>query len=100
VDHKTKAVFNGSDIGKTYSAKAILERVAVVGSLPGDITVAGEKKNTRQVEEVAHEVITSRSKQLELLLSKEDQSAAGMIDYIPWQLKKRKRGKKKKRINL
>src|SRR5450432_3849637 len=26
VDHKTKAVFNGSELGKDYSAKAILER--------------------------------------------------------------------------
>lgn len=26
VDHKTKCVFNGSDLGKQYSAKAILER--------------------------------------------------------------------------
>jgi hypothetical protein len=100
VDHKTKCVFNGSDIGKTYSAKAILEQVAVAGSSPGDVTVAGEKKNIRKVEGVAHEVTASRSKQLELSLSKEDQSTAGMVDYVPWQLKKKKRSKKKKRINL
>lgn len=100
VDHKTKCVFNGSDIGKIYSAKAILERVAAAGSLPGAVVVAGEKKNTRLVEEDAHKAAASRSKQLDLSLSKEDRSTAGMVDYVPWQLKKRKRGKKKKRINL
>ncbi len=100
VDHKTKCVFNGSDIGKTYSAKAILERVVTVGISPGDATVAGEKKNTRQVEEVAHEAADSRSQKLEFPLSKEDQSTAGLVDYVPGQLKKRKRDKKKKRINL
>ena len=29
VDHTTKCVFNGSDLGKQYSAKAILERCEV-----------------------------------------------------------------------
>ena len=29
IDHHTKAVFNGSDIGKEYSAKAILARIGV-----------------------------------------------------------------------
>ncbi len=100
VDHKTKCVFNGSDIGKTYSAKAILERVAVAGSSPGVVSVAGEKKNTRQVEEVTHDATVSRSQPSELSLSKEDRSTAVMVDYVPWQLKKKKRGKKKKRINL
>ncbi len=100
VDHKTKCVFNGSDIGKAYSAKAILERVDVAGSSPGAVSVAGEKKNTRQVEEVAHNAAVSRSQPSELSLSKEDRSTAGMVEYVPWQLKKRKRGKKKKRLNL
>lgn len=100
VDHKTKCVFNGSHIGKTYSAKTILERVAVEGGLPGAINVAGEKKNTRQVDNVAEEATGSRSKGAEAALSEADRSTAAMIDYMPWQLKKRKRGKKKKRINL
>ena len=28
IDHKTKSVFNGSDLGKTYSAKAVSERLS------------------------------------------------------------------------
>ena len=32
VDHQTKCVFNGSALGKTYSAKAILERCTVQGA--------------------------------------------------------------------
>jgi hypothetical protein len=29
IDHNTKCVFNGSDIGKDYSAKTILERCGI-----------------------------------------------------------------------
>ena len=103
VDHKTKSVFNGSDLGKMYSAKAILERLTAVIA-----PVAGEKKNTLQVEGVAQGVAPARSqpiegrlpKESELDLQKEDRSTAGMTDYVPWQFKKKKRGKKKKRIKL
>lgn len=100
VDHKTKSVFNGSDLGKTYSAKAILERVAAVTGSVSGVSVAGEKKNFPQSEGAAQEKVVAHSQQAELLLSKEDRSTAGMTDYVPWQLKKRKRGKKKKRIKL
>jgi hypothetical protein len=30
IDHRNRSVFNGSDLGKAYSAKAILERLAPV----------------------------------------------------------------------
>jgi hypothetical protein len=100
VDHKTKCVFDGSDIGHLYSAKGILERVVTVGVSAGDATLAGDKKNNRQIKEVTHQVAVSRSQKLVLPLSKEDPSTTGLVDYVPWQLKKRKRGKKKKRINL
>lgn len=100
IDHKTKCVFNGSDIGQSYSAKGILERVVTVGISRSDRIVAGEKKKIRQVEKVAHQAAASRSQKLVLPLQKEDPSTAGLVDYVPWQLKKRKRGKKKKRINL
>ncbi|OCX52794.1 relaxase [Mucilaginibacter sp. PPCGB 2223] len=33
VDHRNKTVFNGSDLGKTYSAKAILERLDIIDRL-------------------------------------------------------------------
>jgi hypothetical protein len=100
VDHKTKTVFNGSDLGKQYSAKAILERVAAVSGPVAVLDRAGEKKNTQFVEPVEGGQTGSQSKDTEWLLSKEERSTAGMVDYVPWQLKKRKRGKKKKRINL
>jgi hypothetical protein len=34
IDHKTKCVFNGSDIGKEYSAKSILEKCGITQTLP------------------------------------------------------------------
>jgi hypothetical protein len=34
VDHRTKCVFNGSDLGKQYSAKGILERLTIRDQIP------------------------------------------------------------------
>jgi hypothetical protein len=35
VDHNAKSVFNGSDLGKDYTAKAVLQKCGVGGVLPG-----------------------------------------------------------------
>lgn len=37
VDHNTRTVFNGSDLGKQYSAKAVLERLAVGKVVPAKV---------------------------------------------------------------
>lgn len=103
VDHKTKSVFNGSDLGKPYSAKAILERVSAVTTPVGGVRVAGEKKNAAPAEGVAPVPTaggTQSSEGPDFGLPKEARSSAGMTESIPWQLKKKGRGKKKKRINL
>lgn len=100
VDHKSKCVFNGSDLGKAYSAKAILERTTISGQPVNDIRGADEKKNIPQAEAIAQEGPNTRSQQIELPLTDITRPAAGIPDYVPWQLKKRKRGKKKKRIKL
>jgi hypothetical protein len=34
IDHRNKMVFNGSDLGKAYSAKAVLDKLIVAGQAP------------------------------------------------------------------
>jgi hypothetical protein len=91
VDNNTYCVFNGSDIGKQYSAKMILETCRCEES-------AKQKKllpNTNEKTAIAptktrHEQQEEKLKaQLETLLSPVDQYAT-----VPYQFKKRKKKKK------
>lgn len=94
IDMNTKCVFNGSEIGKPYSAKAILEKFGVTQPIP-----LKEKKN-----EVANTQEQSQK-------SSEDFDISGRpglnqivdhiispqedINYLPYGLKKRRRKRKR-----
>lgn len=109
VDHQTKCVFNGSALGKQYSAKAIQERCLPqdvlrqdllsqppakqgIGLQPKAIAAAETKVNENAFQP------TPNSKEsegiLDALMQPEHTS-----DYVPGQLKKKGR-KKKKRKNI
>lgn len=45
VDNKTKVVFNGSDLGKPYSAKAILDRISDTPYAGGAGSLSGKSEN-------------------------------------------------------
>jgi hypothetical protein len=94
VDHQTKCVFNGSDLGKLYSAKMILERT---GTTAGGISVfpAGEKKNTPQVEMTSKESPAVQTQSDELKLPDVVPSPEKTFDFVPCQLKKKRKKKKK-----
>ena len=109
LDHQTKCVFNGSALGKQYSAKALQERclpkIMVQQDLlshPAAKTDIGLQPQTISVAETkAYENglrSTSNSKEsgniLQALIQPERAA-----DYIPGQLKKKGR-KKKKRKNI
>lgn len=94
VDHQTKTVFNGSDLGKPYSAKMILERTGAA-SAGVTIDLTGEKKNIRQPEDAAQEREGFRSQQDELNIPDILHSTAGATNTTPFQLKKKKRKRKK-----
>lgn len=106
VDHTTKTVFNGSSLGKDYSAKTILERCQYKQSKP----------------QLLPEMVTEPQPQQQLLANPEDgdiklirlaendfkneDNTGGIVqtlldtehtsDYLPNQLKKKKRRKKRK----
>ncbi len=99
VDHKTKCVFNGSDLGKPYSAKMIQERcespVTAISLSP-----AGEKKNIRQVETTLRN--SSAVPPVKTIIKIPDiiQAPEQAPDYVPLHLKRNRKKKKRKQLKL
>ncbi|MCH5684072.1 relaxase/mobilization nuclease domain-containing protein [Niabella sp. W65] len=109
VDHQTKCVFNGSALGKQYSAKAIQERCSSLEAIKQDLLPnAGQKtgrsslpaQNTNTGLPATLYNTTNpadtmpKDTVLDALLQPEQAA-----DYIPGQLKKKGR-KKKRRKNI
>lgn len=100
VDHSTKNVFNGSSLGKQYSAKAIEERCG--------FSIAGEEKRNQiydkhlskesLIDSLQHQkdilTIPDLVKILDVLIQAEYSS-----DYIPNQLKNKRKKKRGKRLS-
>jgi hypothetical protein len=89
VDHKTRCVFNGSDLGKDYGAKRLQERlIQTPGKQKQSLSNNPTQQQTLQVKTVASPSIA------DTLLTPEQS-----FDFIPYQLKKKKK-RKRKRIYL
>jgi hypothetical protein len=109
VDHQTKCVFNGSVLGKQYSAKAIQERCqqnAVpgqklsphsaqepIGLQPQSNVVEAETKVHPNVLQIAAPFKEIENIQ-DALLQPEHAS-----DYLPYQLKRNKKKRRRKNLN-
>jgi hypothetical protein len=95
VDFKTKCVFNGSDLGKEYSAKAILERFGYVEKqVQGQGLQSGLKRREEGYQE---ESISGRKNSLvDLLLQPEYNTG----NQIPYPFKKDVKRKKKRGISI
>lgn len=94
VDHQTKAVFNGSDLGKAYSAKMILERTSALAEGMA-VSPASEKKSTLASEFDSKESQALQSQGDELKLPEVLPSPEKTFDFVPYQLKKKRKKKKK-----
>ena len=103
VDNQNKVVFNGSDLGKGYSAAALQSRLVVVNENPlaKDETKGGSSSGVllkeNDLNKQHDKTISSTTKNenlLDVLLSTKEQ-----YDNTPNNLLKKKR-KKKKKINL
>ena len=105
VDNKTKCVFNGSDLGKAYSAKGIQERCV-------------QNEQLRQDESQKHQQPTKHNGHQNSSANKEQTLIIGLItppsignaveemlqptetkSYVPHQLKKTRKKKRKKIYN-
>jgi hypothetical protein len=103
VDNQTKAIFNGSDLGKGYSAAALQSRLATANenTLNQEDSKAGsssgslqkENQHQKQQEKVVTPPVKSESI-LDVLLSTKEQ-----YDNVPGNLIKKKRKKKKRNNN-
>jgi len=104
VDNQTKCVFNGSDLGKQYSAAALQSRINVAGNKirEKDFSVANElsgiqSSSSQKNLQVQKDIEQTESKLLqtgnflEQLISCKQQN-----ENIPFQLKKRRKRKKRK----
>lgn len=111
VDHRSRCVFNGSAIGKTYSAKAILERCAGRGTDERKIKNGKEEKKQvggsdakaqkpgyeagKQTANAFHngEKLPDMKGLTDALLQPEEQP-----ETMDWELKRKRRKKKRQRI--
>jgi hypothetical protein len=112
VDHYTKCVFNGSALGKLFSAKAMQERCHQGGEAEQKIVMEETKKQARPEKDIATPAETNPA------LIKASESAKGTIgigvlpkaldvmmgpefnnSYVPYQLKSKNKKKKRKRIS-
>lgn len=100
VDHRTKCVFNGSDIGKQYSIKGLTERCGERNKQPtlNQDFVKQQASKTHLPEAHGSEPAAQQNKAdknlLETLVQPEHSS-----DYVPHQLKRKAGKKRKRRIN-
>lgn len=103
VDHVDKCVFNGSALGKPYSAKAIREKCGIpLVSLPAEST--GKREDVGQAERLSDALVPARpplsdhtfgllvTEFLDRLFEQEY-----VPDYVPYELSLRKKKRKRKK---
>lgn len=103
IDHRRKAVFNGSELGKAYSAKALTEQFTKSEQIikPGGQDLAKEihpeTQSTTALQQILYPVASgiATADLLDGLMRAEQQQ-----DYLPHPLQQKKRKRKKKRPNL
>ena len=106
VDHKAKCVFNGSDLGNEYSAKAILEKcgqqiIPELSSVSKKKTISkqanekpqNEKDAPAPTQEINEKDPQEQGRYWTLPLNWDTLTSGD--DYIPYQLKRKKKRKKK-----
>lgn len=107
VDHQTKSVFNGSDLGKPYSAAAIGQRIGQMEtekektassfsqpSTPAVVTTKDQMEVTEQKETTLD--YSSNQEGLLELLTKPERGPQN----IPYDLRKKKKKKRKRNLGL
>jgi len=111
VDHKTKCIFNGSDLGKQYSAAAIIERCETVENIskqqaekvPERLTEKDVVKPINPSSEFAGKPMQNTSQSE---VSKDDKGLVEQLmqaeygsNYLPYELRKNPKKKKRKKSN-
>ena len=104
IDYKNKVVFNGSDLGKEYSAKALVERMAQsivkdpelwISQKPKIAKAISEEQKENQDIAIEKEKTTDFEKAVELLMGSVKEN-----NYIPYQLLQKKKKKTRRSLHL
>lgn len=101
VDHRTKCVFNGSDLGKQYSAKGIQERCSQDGQLKQDEPHENQQPNNHQFRENNSPNKDQTSIKNLLASANVGKAAEELLQpaqggtFVPHQFKKKKKKKRK-----
>jgi hypothetical protein len=105
IDHQTKAVFNGSDLGKQYSANGILSRCKPQEQIPGKVD-QGELKETKPLSESNGIPMTGNSYTTSQELTGKESGPIDELlkveygaDYLPGQWRSRRRKKRRNQSN-
>ena len=103
IDHRTKTVFNGSDLGKAYSAKGLQERCSknegLAPNVPLQPTVAKRLELDKQTVEGEQKWHIGRDRSITVPKAVDDLlQPAPTTGYVPQQLKSTKK-KKRKRVS-
>jgi hypothetical protein len=94
IDFRTKFAFNGTDLGKEFSAKGIMDRCCQQQEVSTNNQVQ-KSQSTNLITEKEVSINISKENILEPLLAPVKQN-----DYLPYQLSKKKRKKKTNRLHL
>ncbi len=94
VDHKTKCVFNGSEIGKEYSAKSILAKCGMYQSIDDQKETIQPKFLKEEKPELSADknLLQEQGPEISSVLE-ELMKPVEQINYIPYELRKRKKKK-------
>ncbi len=105
VDHQTKCIFNGSALGKQYSAKALQERC-----LPQELLQQNLPSQPAAKQEIGlqpNAIATAETKVSDNAFQSDSKGTGSMLDallqseqaadYVPGQLKKKSRKRKKRK---
>lgn len=94
IDHNTKCVFNGSDIGKDYSAKAIIEKFGLTQNVTShDKPIEPKLSETNSMElSLEKDKLQEQdlSKIIDVIITPSEE-----YQYVPFELRKRKKKKRK-----
>ena len=94
IDHNTKCVFNGSDIGKDYSAKAILEKCGISQTFKSSEKAANTIPS--EVNSIAPTQDIEKQSDLDLVdIVDSIMKPSEDLQYVPYDLRKRKKKKRK-----
>ena len=95
IDHQSKTVLNGSDIGKNYSANSLLERMNI-SQQAGQKMDHGQHQGVKQTKQAGEEYPSTSKEQL--ILHGQLIQPENLLHYIPAAFKKRR--KRLRRINI